>query len=281
MASMIKGSNLPVPASTVRCVLRWSSGSGVPDSDASALLLDGHGKVRGDQDFIFYNQPTHSSGAVGHAGKQSGPGGFTDTVVVELARLEPSVERVVLAASADGGTFGQVPGLALAVIDPAGSEIAQFAITDATTETAFVCGELYRRAGAWKFRAVGQGYATGLAGLATDFGISVDQPPAADAAGPAHPAPAESPAAPARPARVEAPREAPREAQRPRDDRGGPAAGPAPSPPPGVLTPTHLPSGPPAAPFVPAPPTRLPSGPPPPFTPPTPTRLPGATPPRV
>ena len=273
MASMVKGSNLPVSASTVQCVLRWSGGTGVPDVDASALLLDERGKVRDDQDFIFYNQPAHASGAVGHAGKQSGAGGFTDTVVVELALLEPSVERVVLAASADGGTFGQVPGLTLTVIDPAGSEIAQFAITDATTETAFVCGELYRRSGAWKFRAVGQGYASGLAGLATDFGISVAESPPADAARPVPPSPAESPAAPAPPARIAAPREAPRR----REDTGAPV----PARPPGVLTPTHLPSGPPAAPFVPAPPTRLPSGPPAPFTPLAPTRLPGVTPPRV
>lgn len=269
MPSMVKGSNLPVAAPAVRCVLRWSSGPGVPDVDASALLLDERGKVRGDHDFIFYNQPGHPSGAVGHVGKQSGAGGFTDAITVDLARLEPGVDRVVLAASADGGTFGQVPDLALTVSDPAGAEIARFAITDAATETAFVFGELYRRAGAWKFRAVGQGYASGLAGLARDFGISVDdaQPPA-DAA-PASPVRDAAPTAPARPA----------------SEGTRPAAPPAPRPPAaprpgGGLIPTHLPSGPPAAPFVPAPPTRLPSGPPAPFTPLAPTPLPGNPPPR-
>lgn len=271
MPSMVKGSNLPVSAPAVRCVLRWSSGPGVPDVDASALLLDEQGKVRGDHDFIFYNQPAHPSGAVGHAGKLSGAGGFTDTVTVDLARIEPGVERVVLAASADGGTFGQVPGLSLTVADPAGAEIAQFAITGASTETAYVFGELYRRAGAWKFRAVGQGYDSGLAGLATDFGISVEEPPAEQApAGPPTTPPPTGPAPTAPP---------------PARDTARPPAPPAPTAPPaprpGGLTPTRLPSGPPAAPFVPAPPTRLPSGPATPFTPLTPTPLPGVTPPRA
>jgi tellurite resistance protein TerA len=85
------------------------------------------------------------------------------------------VESVVLTASVDGGTFGQVPGLYVRVIDAdSGVETARFDSADATSETAFVLGELYRRSGGWRFRAVGQGYDTGLAGLATDFGITVD-----------------------------------------------------------------------------------------------------------
>jgi stress response protein SCP2 len=84
---------------------------------------------------------------------------------------------VLLAAPADGGAFGQVPGLRLLVADlGTGATLAEFAI-DAAQETAMVCGELYRRAGQWKLRAVGQGYASGLEGLATDFGISVDDDP--------------------------------------------------------------------------------------------------------
>ncbi|CAM5435190.1 hypothetical protein SANTM175S_10055 [Streptomyces antimycoticus] len=91
--------------------------------------------------------------------------------------MESAIDTVVLAASADGGTFGQVPGLHIRVLDAAGgAELARFDSEDATVETAFVLGELYRRQGAWKFRAVGQGYESGLAGLATDFGISVDEP---------------------------------------------------------------------------------------------------------
>ncbi|MEU5403950.1 TerD family protein [Streptomyces sp. NPDC005963] len=177
--SMHKGGNTPVPAPQVRVELGWGAGSAVPDVDASALLLDsGSGKVRSDADFVFYNQPTHASGAVRHEGKQSGSDPVTDRLHVDLTAVEPSIERIVLAASADGGTFGQVPGLYIRVTDAStGAEIARYDSQDATVETAFVLGELYRRQGAWKFRAVGQGYGTGLAGLATDYGISVDEPP--------------------------------------------------------------------------------------------------------
>ncbi|MFF2476083.1 TerD family protein [Streptomyces sp. NPDC058066] len=173
---MSKGSNVVVPAPAVRIELGWRSGAGVPDADASALLLVA-GKVRSDADFVFYNQPAHASGAVRHEGKRSADGQVTDTISVDLARVEPAIENVVLAASADGGTFGQVPGLYIRVLDAAdGAEIARYDSADASVETAFVLGELYRRQGAWKFRAVGQGYGTGLAGLAGDYGITVDEP---------------------------------------------------------------------------------------------------------
>ncbi|MBD0743784.1 Tellurium resistance [Streptomyces sp. CBMA152] len=168
-------------ARSVRVELAWRSGPGVPDADASALLIaSATGKVRSDADFVFYNQPAHASGAVRHEGKRTSPDGVTDTLYVDLARVEPDVERVVLAASADGGTFGRVPGLCVRVLDAeSGAELARFDSTDATVETAFILGELYRRQGAWKFRAVGQGYGSGLEGLATDFGITVDKPVAA------------------------------------------------------------------------------------------------------
>lgn len=174
--SMPKGSNVHVPTSALRVELGWRSGQGVPDVDASALLLVA-GKVRSDGDFVFYNQPAHSSGAVRHEGKRNDGGQVTDTLFVDLTRVEPVVENVVLAASADGGSFGRVPGLYIRVLDTqAGTEIARFDSTDATVETAFVLGEFYRRQGAWKFRAVGQGYGSGLEGLATDYGITVDEP---------------------------------------------------------------------------------------------------------
>ncbi|WP_328455400.1 TerD domain-containing protein [Streptomyces sp. NBC_00386] len=186
---MPKGSNVPVPMSALRVELGWRSGQGVPDVDASALLLVA-GKVRSDGDFVFYNQPAHSSGAVRHEGKRNDGGQVTDALLVDLTRVEPVVETVVLAASADGGSFGRVPGLSIRVLDARqGTEIARFDSTDATVETAFVLGEFYRRQGAWKFRAVGQGYGSGLEGLATDYGITVDEPqqapPAAVPQGPA------------------------------------------------------------------------------------------------
>ncbi|ANP53157.1 TerD family protein [Streptomyces griseochromogenes] len=190
---MSKGSNTPVPATALRIELGWRSGPGVPDADASALLLAG-GKVRSDGDFVFYNQPAHASGAVRHEGKRSVGQRVTDTLLVDLARVESGIERIVLAASADGGTFGQVPDLYIEVTDASGgAAVARFDSPGASVETAFVLGELYRRQGIWKFRAVGQGYSSGLEGLATDFGITVDEPqhaapprpPAASAATPA------------------------------------------------------------------------------------------------
>ncbi len=197
--SMPKGSNVAVPATSVRLELGWRTGPGTPDVDASALLLTTAGKVRDDADFVFYNQPAHASGAVRHEGKRPAGDTVTDSLAVDLARLEPAVDKVVLAASADGGAFGRVAGLHIRVLDAdSGAELARFDSQDATAETAFVLGELYRRQGAWKFRAVGQGYDTGLAGLATDFGISVEEEPPATAPAPTPP-PAAPPAAPTAP----------------------------------------------------------------------------------
>ncbi|UCM89064.1 VWA domain-containing protein [Streptomyces marincola] len=208
-----KGANVPVAADSVRAELSWdASAPGAPDADASALLLTGDGKVRGDGDFVFYNQPVHASGAVRHAGKRPG----ADAVEVDLRALEPGIERVVLAASADGGTFGELSGLRLVLSDAVGgAELARFDMS-AERETAFVGGELYLRNGQWKFRAVGQGYDTGLEGLATDFGIAVEEEePEAPAPAPA-PVQVPVPPAPPAPAPVQAP---------------APPSAPAPAPP--------------------------------------------------
>ncbi|MEU5765062.1 TerD family protein [Streptomyces asoensis] len=205
--SMSKGSNVPVPTTALRVELGWRSGPGIPDADASALLLVG-GKVRSDADFVFYNQPAHSSGAVRHEGKRDAGGQVTDSLLVDLARVEPAIETVVLAASADGGSFGRVPGLYIEVRDAdRGTVVARFDSTGATVETAFVLGEFYRRQGAWKFRAVGQGYGSGLEGLATDFGIAVDEPQRAAAPAPSAPQapPPQPPTVPAFPVTVPPP----------------------------------------------------------------------------
>ncbi|MFG2307910.1 TerD family protein [Streptomyces sp. NPDC048566] len=201
--TMSKGANVPVPASALRVELSRRSGPGVPDADASALLLAG-GRVRSDDDFVFYNQTAHPSGAVRHEGKRTAGGEVTDVLFVDLPRVESVIDNVVLAASADGGTFGRVPGLRIRVLDAAsGAEIARFDSTDATVETAFVLGEFYRRQGSWKFRAVGQGYDSGLAGLATDYGITVDEPRPAAPAAPR----VQAPPPPAAPPPVTAPRQ--------------------------------------------------------------------------
>ncbi|MFE0255273.1 TerD family protein [Streptomyces sp. NPDC059010] len=185
MTQMAKGANLPVPSDTLNVAVTWIRAPGVPDVDVSALLLDPSGRVRGDADLVFYNQSEHPSGSVRHLGKGEGTAGATaDWLWLDLAAVEAAVDRVVVAASADGGAFGDVPMLDVRVGVPTGQIIACFTIDDALTETAFVFGEFYRRNGGWKFRAVGQGYDSGLAGLATDFGITVaDAEGAADSAG--------------------------------------------------------------------------------------------------
>ncbi|GAA3110488.1 TerD family protein [Streptomyces echinatus] len=190
--AMLKGSNVPLEATTVRAVLRWTPGQEVPDVDVSALLLGPGGRVRSDEDFVFYNQPRHPSGKVWRLGKKRVAEGLTDTVQADLSGVEPGVGRILLVASADGVAFDQVPALCIQLYDAAvadGEPLARFEIKPETgAETALICGELYRRGEGWKFRALGEGYSNGLKGLATDFGISVDESEAAEDRAPGEPA---------------------------------------------------------------------------------------------
>ncbi|MFJ7963873.1 TerD family protein [Streptomyces sp. NPDC096324] len=185
--AMLKGSNVPLDATAVRAVLRWTPGQDVPDVDASALLLGPDGRVRSDEDFVFYNQPRHPSGKVWRLGKKRGAEGLTDTIQTDLTGVEPGVGQILLVASADDVTFDHVRDLRILLYDAAiadGEPLAYFDIKPETgAETALICGELYRRGDGWKFRALGEGYSNGLVGLATDFGISVDESEAAAAAG--------------------------------------------------------------------------------------------------
>ncbi|MFF6932066.1 TerD family protein [Streptomyces sp. NPDC008312] len=187
--AMLKGSNVPLDAMAVRAVLRWTPGAGVPDVDASALLIGPDGRVRSDEDFVFYNQPRHPSGLVRRLPKRSSPEGLTDTIEADLSSLDPSVDQVVIAASCDEEAFERVTDLRISLYDAASADGEPLAVFDVRAETgeetAVICGELYRRGDGWKFRAVGQGYPTGLVGLATAFGISVDEAEAASEPGPA------------------------------------------------------------------------------------------------
>ncbi|MEU2163287.1 TerD family protein [Streptomyces chengbuensis] len=199
--AMLKGSNVPLGAASIRAVLRWTPGAGVPDVDASALLLGADGRVRADEDFVFYNQPRHPSGFVRLLPKKRTAEGLTDTVQADVGSLDASVDQVVLAASSDGGTFSGVADLRIMLYDaavPDGEPLAVFDVRAETgEETAVICGELYRRGDGWKFRAVGQGYPTGLIGLATAFGISVDDSePSAAASAPEHETQAQPPSPP-------------------------------------------------------------------------------------
>lgn len=182
-----KGANAPVPTAELTVEVSWQAAPGM-DLDASALLLTEAGKVRSDEDFIFYNQPASADGTVKHTGSLPGGG---DRIVVDAARLPAAIDRVAFTASihTQGKTFAQVNGARIAVLQN-GAPVVSYAISGLTTETGLVFGELYRRQGAWKFRAVGQGYSSGLKGIATEFGISVDDEPAPAPAAAAPPAPA-------------------------------------------------------------------------------------------
>lgn len=188
MTHIPKGANTPVPTEALRIAVGRRQLPGVPAVDAAALLLDATGKVRGDADIVFHGQPAHPSGAVRHVGSGTGGGQLAEWLELDLPRIEPAVQRVLVAGSVDSGVFGQVPGLYAQVVGAGGAVAAHYEVTDATSETSFVLGEFYRRDGAWKFRAVGQGYDSGLAGLATDFGVVVAE--AAPAPLPVPPPPA-------------------------------------------------------------------------------------------
>jgi tellurium resistance protein TerD len=150
------------------------------DLDASALLLGADGKVRSSSDFIFYNQPSTADGSVTHTGdNRSGDGdGDDEQILVDLAGLAADVDRIVFVVSIDQGdvrrqSFGQVRGAYCRVVNQTSQqEIVRFDLSeDAAPETAMVFAEIYRHGGEWKFRAIGQGYASGLAGIATDYGV--------------------------------------------------------------------------------------------------------------
>ncbi|POX42611.1 chemical-damaging agent resistance protein C [Streptomyces sp. Ru73] len=152
------------------------------DLDASALLCDEAGKVVSDQHFVFYNNLKSPDGSVEHTGDNlTGEGeGDDEQIKVNLAALPGGVAKVVFPVSihdaeARAQNFGQVRNAYIRVVNQAdGQEIARYDLSeDAATETAMVFGELYRHGAEWKFRAVGQGYASGLAGIAADFGVNV------------------------------------------------------------------------------------------------------------
>ncbi|MEV7243431.1 TerD family protein [Streptomyces sp. NPDC093248] len=208
---MTPGSNIPLSAARVTVDV-----AAPVRLDVSGLLLTADGKVRSDDDFIFYNQP----GGPGVT-YRSGGGAAPDAIEVDTAAVPPEIEKIVVTASPDaaGQTFQGIEPTATVRDAAGGSVLATFTPPRLGSETALVVMEIYRRNGQWKARAVGQGYADGLAGIATDFGVTVEEPAAAPAAPPAAApvAPPQPPAAPPAPA-----------AQAPSTPPPAPAAAPAP-----------------------------------------------------
>ncbi len=152
------------------------------DLDASAIMVKADGKVVSDSHFVFFNNKTSPDGSVEHTGDNlTGEGeGDDESIKVNLATVPAEVDKIVFPVSiyeaeSRGQSFGQVRNAFIRIVNQAGgTELARYDLTeDASTETAMLFGELYRSGAEWKFRAVGQGYASGLAGIARDYGVNV------------------------------------------------------------------------------------------------------------
>ena len=152
------------------------------DLDASVFLLNNMGKVRGDHDFIFYNQLKSDNGAVEHTGdNRSGAGDGDDEVIkVNLSQVPADIEKIAVTvtihdAQARNQNFGQVSNAFIRVVnEETGVEVVRFDLAeDYSIETAMVFGEVYKHNGEWKFRAVGQGYAGDLAAMCQQYGVNI------------------------------------------------------------------------------------------------------------
>lgn len=153
------------------------------DLDASAILVGRNGKVRSNDDFIFYNQLEAKDGSVKHLGdNRTGEGdGDDEQILIDLNTVSADIERVVIVVSIDQAearrqNFGQVRDAFCRVVNQdTDAEVVRYDLSeDAAAETTMIFAEIYRNGVEWKFRAVGQGYASGLHGIATDFGIVLD-----------------------------------------------------------------------------------------------------------
>ncbi|WP_280400006.1 AIM24 family protein [Nocardia carnea] len=240
MTALAPGENRPAPGDRLTVTVTCSA-----PVDVSALLLAANGKVRSDGDFVFFNQPV-GPGVTYRHGRGAG-----DVVDVQTPVLPAEIDKVVVTASLDGSgppTFGAVGSLTATITGPQGT--LTFPVSGLSTETAVVCVEIYRRAGAWKVRAVGQGYDNGLAGIATDFGVNVDDDPVP----PAAPPPAPPQASRTDPTMVANPVAAQPYPAPPPAAGYPPAAPPAPAYPPAAPYPGHQPPPgyPPQQPYPPA-----------------------------
>lgn len=174
-----KGQNCALATQPIQLVCRWTTPA-CGDADLSALLL-AKGRVRDDADFVFYNQVSSADGAINDLGKQRCGQQTEARFSADLTAVSAEVDSVVFVLSVDGPTASLIDlgPIRIAVRDAAETVLVLFAISDMTVETSAITLEVYRRGTVWKVRAVGQGYHDGLAGLARDFGVCIDDEPAA------------------------------------------------------------------------------------------------------
>lgn len=188
--SLSKGGNISLSQQNpglvrIQVGLGWDTRSTAGDAfdlDASAFLLASSGKVRNDEDFIFYNQLVSKCGAVQHTGdNRDGQGdGDDEAIKIDLERLPPQIVRIAVSvtihdAQSRRQNFGQVSNAFMRIVnDDTQVEIARFDLSeDFSTETAVIFGEIYRHGAEWKFKAVGQGFTSGLSGLCKYFGVQL------------------------------------------------------------------------------------------------------------
>lgn len=181
MPALAKGQNAPLQSDTITISVALSA-----PADVSALLLTETGKVRTDADFVFYNQPTGPGVQL-----VTRPGGAGASLQITTSKIPADIDKVraIITLDTPGATFGQFPAPTAHLADATGNLLYEYSIDGLSSESVVIALEVYRRQGAWKVRAVGQGYAGGFAALVTDHGITVDDAPT--------PAPAPVPAAPA------------------------------------------------------------------------------------
>ena len=167
MTKLAKGANAPVTSNAIRIEIAAAG------ADVSAYMLGADGKVRADEDFIFYNQATSTDGSVSYDGHSA--------FDVNLARVDPAIDRIAFCATPERGTIADIDVIGLRIV----GDVEFYEATTGMTEAAIIIGELYRRAGAWKIRGVAQGFNGGLAALSRHFGVDVAED--------AQPAPAPTP----------------------------------------------------------------------------------------
>ncbi|MFI9329929.1 TerD family protein [Kitasatospora sp. NPDC052868] len=190
---MTQGGNAPLTAARVTVEVTAPKAL-----DVSGLLLTDAGKVRSDADFVFFNAP-HGPGVT----HRPASGGTPDAITIDTAAVPAGITKIVVTASPDeaGATFAGIEPTATVRDADSGQVLVTFTPPQLGRETALIVVEVYQRGGAWKVRAVGQGYANGLAGIATDFGVTVEDEPAPAAAAPVQ-APVAPPVPPAPPAQA-------------------------------------------------------------------------------
>lgn len=171
---------------TILVGLGWDvnqSGGPSYDLDASAFLLDQSGKVRNDQDFIFYNNPVGAGGSVLYSGdNKTGAGNMDDEQIkILLSNVPQHIQKIAFSitihdAAAKGQSFSQISNAYVRVLnEQTGEELLRFNLQQFTVETALVVAELYRHQNEWKFNAIGSGFQGGLAALCRNFGLEVEE----------------------------------------------------------------------------------------------------------